>query len=374
MEHVDKDWGLRIYSALVVMLIGAILSAPFWAWGATTWRGPRLGIAQPAVGDVGWADINDRNHLITEIVLVPILDGHLVVSGATPADSGGLVLSWDAGWIKFSGVSYYLVSGATTLGNNDVNWVSAVTDAATSGATVRVNTGEAYPPSAASGYFTPLAIAFTEAGDIVRMGDLRYMPRDHSDLHERTGIWEVDGDHLDIDFTPTVYTPSTSPAEADNADDLAAHLSGIDQKLATSGQTDYPNHWTATQIFSGVSANTIITGLSPFVLSSAVTATGDMLANGVLFWNAAAMGGVTLPGIGTGATEILLVKVIGAGGVTVFTENDQSILNEDEWGQQIWVPPGNLGHQVSLKSIKTGTCTFWAVIGSVGSNWEMVAE
>jgi hypothetical protein len=43
----------------------------------------------------------------------------------------------------------------------------------------------------------------------------------------------LDGDQLDIDFTPTNYTPdAVSPAEADDADDLTAHLQGIDTKLA----------------------------------------------------------------------------------------------------------------------------------------------
>ena len=36
------------------------------------------------------------------------------------------------------------------------------------------------------------------------------------------------GDHLDIDFTPTNYTPDATPAEAADVDDLAAHLAGID--------------------------------------------------------------------------------------------------------------------------------------------------
>ena len=373
MKYINEDRTLLIYGALVVMLIGAILSAPFWAWGATTWRGQRLGIAQPAVGDVGWADINDRNHLMTEIVLVPILDGHSVVSGATPADSGGLVLSWDAGWVKFSGVSYYLPSGATTLGNNDVNWVSAVTMDGASGATARVNTGEAYPPSAASGYYTPLAIAFTEAGDIARMGDLRYMPRDHSDLHERTGIWEIDGDHLDIDWNPSYSTPAVTPTQADNVDDLTAHLYGIDQALGGKAGTGTTNRWTETQTMARVEANTVVAGTSTYIVGSAVTATSNMLASGLVFWNASAIAGITLPSI-SGGTEIILVKDIQASGVTIFTENDQSILNEATWGQQIWVPPGNLGHQISLKSVKTGTCTFWTVIGSVGSNWAMVAN
>ena len=43
---------------------------------------------------------------------------------------------------------------------------------------------------------------------------------------------QIDGDLLDIDFTPTNYTPDDSPAEADDVDDLTAHLKGIDTKLA----------------------------------------------------------------------------------------------------------------------------------------------
>lgn len=42
----------------------------------------------------------------------------------------------------------------------------------------------------------------------------------------------LDGDVLDIDFTPTNYTPDATPAEASDVDDLAAHLYGIDAALA----------------------------------------------------------------------------------------------------------------------------------------------
>jgi len=42
----------------------------------------------------------------------------------------------------------------------------------------------------------------------------------------------LDGDKVDIDFTPGNYTPSASPAEADDEDDLTAHLYGIDQAIA----------------------------------------------------------------------------------------------------------------------------------------------
>lgn len=42
----------------------------------------------------------------------------------------------------------------------------------------------------------------------------------------------LDGDQLDIDWNPSYYTPAATPAQADDVDDLTAHLYGIDQKLA----------------------------------------------------------------------------------------------------------------------------------------------
>jgi hypothetical protein len=46
----------------------------------------------------------------------------------------------------------------------------------------------------------------------------------------------IDGDKLDVTFTPTNYVPTVSGvAQADGVDDLAAHLKGIDNALATSG-------------------------------------------------------------------------------------------------------------------------------------------
>jgi|TARA_Y100000034_G_C6883139_1_gene405008 hypothetical protein len=47
-------------------------------------------------------------------------------------------------------------------------------------------------------------------------------------IHDASDSAEIDGDHLDIDFTPSNYTPDSSPAEAADVDDLAAHLKGLD--------------------------------------------------------------------------------------------------------------------------------------------------
>jgi len=60
---------------------------------------------------------------------------------------------------------------------------------------------------------------------------------DHGSRHITSGDDEIDGDKLDIDWNPTNYTPSTSPSEVNNADNLTAHLYGIDQKLGTLGSS-----------------------------------------------------------------------------------------------------------------------------------------
>ena len=56
-------------------------------------------------------------------------------------------------------------------------------------------------------------------------------PQAHAASHKTSGSDEIDGDQIDIDFTPTNYTPDTTPAEASSVDNLSAHLSGIDNTL-----------------------------------------------------------------------------------------------------------------------------------------------
>lgn len=47
-------------------------------------------------------------------------------------------------------------------------------------------------------------------------------------VHDASDSAEIDGDHLDIDFSPSNYTPDSTPTEAADTDDLAAHLKGLD--------------------------------------------------------------------------------------------------------------------------------------------------
>jgi len=68
------------------------------------------------------------------------------------------------------------------------------------------------------------------------------------------GAAEIDGDKIDIDYTPTNYTPDTTPAEVDSASELSAHLAGIDKALeGLSGEniTQEMHTVTAAEVASG---------------------------------------------------------------------------------------------------------------------------
>jgi len=56
-------------------------------------------------------------------------------------------------------------------------------------------------------------------------------PNAHAGSHIQGATDEIDGDQIDIDFTPANYTPDTSPPEVDDLDQLTAHLKGIDDAL-----------------------------------------------------------------------------------------------------------------------------------------------
>jgi len=113
-------------------------------------------------------------------------------------------------------------------------------------------------------------------------------------------------------------------------------------------------------------AGTVLAGVSKFFVPTGTTVTASMLGNGLIYWDSTTMGGVTVPTISDNA-QIVTLKDIQAAGVTIFTENSQAVLNQNAWGTKIWVAPGNLGNQVTISSVMTGTSTFWDVVGSIGS-------
>lgn len=78
----------------------------------------------------------------------------------------------------------------------------------------------------------------------------------HASTHIKDGSDEIDGDQIDIDFTPSNYAPSTAPSEASDVDHLTAHLAGIDNALES---IDAP----ALQV--RLSAAVVLTNGGPFV-------------------------------------------------------------------------------------------------------------
>ena len=60
-------------------------------------------------------------------------------------------------------------------------------------------------------------------------------PPVHAPTHISAGTDEIDGDQLDIDFSPSNYTPDTSPIEVTSIEHLTAHLKGIDDIIGTGG-------------------------------------------------------------------------------------------------------------------------------------------
>jgi len=81
------------------------------------------------------------------------------------------------------------------------------------------------------------AWAASDEGRMVYAEDVdKYYYGDNAEWVEMIGdVSSLDGDHLDIDWEPSYYTPNASIAEAADVDDLAAHLKGIDTTLATLG-------------------------------------------------------------------------------------------------------------------------------------------
>jgi len=103
-----------------------------------------------------------------------------------------------------------------------------------------------------------------DGGDAVRVDDL-------------TDGTIFDGDHTDVSWNPTNYTPDASIAEADDAGDLSAHLKGIDDELLNIiiGDGTAGRKLRCTQVFiedATTAANIKVS------LTAVATWTGDVIA------------------------------------------------------------------------------------------------
>lgn len=139
----------------------------------------------------------------------------LVGTDGTPSSINPFVTSTDIGvGVQAFDVGLNSIAGLTTATDNMIFTTAADTYATTS---LTAFARSILDDADAATVRTTISAAFTT----------------HAGTHVDGGADEINGDLVDIDFTPANYTPDTSPPEANDVDDLAAHLKGIDTALAS---------------------------------------------------------------------------------------------------------------------------------------------
>lgn len=176
----------------------------------------------------------------------------------------------------------------------------------------------------------------------------------HASSHIQGTGDEIDGDKLDIDFTPTNYAPSTDPAEVDDLDQLSAHLKGIDVLLGSLGSTLA----TATGNISTNATN--ITNLSNSVSANAgnisiIGALASGLETGVNI-----TGSGLVQGGGTLENDITL---------TVLVASAAEVRATDEANKA--VTPANLANYFVPQNLSSGSPIAWDVDGGVNARLEL---
>jgi len=76
----------------------------------------------------------------------------------------------------------------------------------------------------------------------------------HASAHIDGGSDAIDGDKIEITYTATDYTPTASPSEADSTDDLTAHLAGIDTAL---GDGDTGRFYVQVVVYGGTTETAV---------------------------------------------------------------------------------------------------------------------
>ncbi len=125
---------------------------------------------------------------------------NFIITYDASTDSNSNALCWVNGtneWYQFHGTSWHLHQGLSSL-------------VAGNGLVIAAGQIDLVPDATTGGDITPVNVAANGVGVDVTL---------------------LDGDHLTVDFTPANYTPDMTPAEADDIDDLSAHLMGIDNKF-----------------------------------------------------------------------------------------------------------------------------------------------
>lgn len=148
----------------------------------------------------------------------------------------------------------------------------------------------------------------------------------HASSHIHAGSDEIDGDKLDIDFTPDYYTPATVAGVADNVDDLSAHLQGIDTVLANSHSRQHgiDNTSDHTGVVGATEGNLISFDENGLPQDSGIASTGVPSATRTEFKNFVIDGGGSE--IGTGIKGDMVVPEGTITAVTILADPTGSIV------------------------------------------------
>lgn len=98
----------------------------------------------------------------------------------------------------------------------------------------------------------------------------------HAARHVAGGADQIDGDTLHIDYSPTNYTPSTTPPQVTASTELTAHLAGLDAAVSgASGKAGLAVNvdFTGTPLEASVTFNTAQPSAT-YVVTLGVTSTG----------------------------------------------------------------------------------------------------
>jgi len=163
--------------------------------------------AAPAVGDRYIIEDSSNLHAnfgtiagVGDDDIVEYDGSNFVVTYDSSLDDNNNALAWVTStdeWQHFDGTAWHLHQGLSSL---------------TAGNGLEINAGviSVTPDTTTGGDIAPVNVVTNGVG---------------------VDVNELNGDHLNIDFNPTYYTPDDTIPEADNVDDLAAHLKGIDTQL-----------------------------------------------------------------------------------------------------------------------------------------------
>ena len=243
-DQLDIDWNPSNYTpstapaeAFTVDHLTAHLAGIDNALGATTTSDFKESVDLATTADITLSGEQTIDGVLTST-------SRILVKNQVTASENGLYTTGAGAWTRTSdadtdakvttGLTVYVSQGTT---NEKTLWTLTTTGAITVGVTsltFELTLGEVYlqlsGAVAMTGNLNMGTNDITNVGTVdgVDVSALFTYAFDHDSDHISGGGDEIDGDQIDIDFTPTTYTPSIAPAEVTSTSHLTAHLAGLD--------------------------------------------------------------------------------------------------------------------------------------------------